>query len=206
MDAAPIPPTSFGYAARFASTAPEKRRSGEKATKKSRSATRPDARSRAGANRAARVADRQRRLEDHGAAGVDAGGDRGDGRVHVPVVGLVLRVEHDGHDEHDDVRRAGGLRGVERGPEAALGVDPGDELREARLLADVRAAGVDGLDDGRVDVDRDHVPAVGGELGGERQAHLAGADDGHGAGRPLLARPGVDRPGRGVDARARAAP
>ena len=51
MDAAPIPPTSLGYAARFASTAPENRRSGENATKKSRSATRPDARSSAGANR-----------------------------------------------------------------------------------------------------------------------------------------------------------
>ena len=133
---------------------------------------------------------------------MDAGGDRGDGRVHVAVVGLVVRVEHHGDDEHDDVRRAGGLGGVERGPEAALGVDPGDELREPGLLAHVRAAGVDGVDDGRVDVDRDHAPAVARELRGERQAHLAGPDDGDGARGPGLARPGVDRPRRGVDARA----
>ncbi len=86
------------------------------------------------------VADRQRRLEDHERAGVDAGRDRGDRRVHVPVVGLLLVVEHHRDDQDDDVGRAGGLGAVGRRPEPAAGVGGRDELGEAGLLGDVRPA------------------------------------------------------------------
>ena len=36
---------------------------------------------------------------------------------------------------------------------------------------------IDRVDDRLLDMDRDHVPAVVGELGGQRQPHLAGPDD-----------------------------
>ena len=71
---------------------------------------------------------------------MDARGDRLDRGVHVAVVGLRLVVEHDRDDEHDDVRRAGRRGAVERGAEPAGGMGLGDELGQARLLADVRAA------------------------------------------------------------------
>ena len=84
----------------------------------------------------------------------------------------------------------------ERRAQAARRVRLGDELGEPGLLADVRAALVDRRDDGRVDVDRDDGPAVRRELGGQRQAHLAGADDGDGAGRAGLAGPRRDTDAR----------
>ena len=55
-------------------------------------------------------------------------------------------------------------------------------------------------DDRRIDVDRDHVPAVGGELRRQRQAHLARADDRDRAGRARLAGPRPDLAGRRVTA------
>ena len=149
---------------------------------------------------APRVADRERRLEDHRAPGVDAGRDRGDRGIHGPVVGPLVLIQDDGDDEDDHVRLARGQRGVERGPQPALRVHPSDQLGEAGLAADVRPAGVDGRDHLGIDVHRDHAPAVRGELRRERQAHLPGADHRDGARRPILARPGVDRLRRGVEA------
>ena len=137
------------------------------------------------------VADRERRLEDHERAGVDAGRDRVDGAVHVAVVGLLRLVEHDRHDQDHDVRLARRRGAVGRGPQPAAGVGGRDELGETRLLGDVRAPGVDRVDHRLLDVDRDHVPIVVGELGRQGQAHLARADDrdrpgGAGLGDPRL--------------------
>ena len=73
--------------------------------------------------------------------------------------------------------------------EAARGVDLGHSLGQARLLGHVGPAVVDRGDDFRIDVDRGHVPAVAGELDGQRQAHLAGADDDGPADRAGLAGP-----------------
>ena len=75
------------------------------------------------------------------------GRDRGDRRIHVAVVGLLLVVEHDRHDQDDDVGLARGGRAVGRRPEAAAGVGRRDELGETGLLGDVRAALVDRVDD-----------------------------------------------------------
>jgi len=101
----------------------------------------------------------------------------------------VLRVEHHRHDEHDDVGLAGGRGRVARGAQPTFRVDAGHDLAEAGLLGHVRAALVDGGDDGLVDVDRDDLPAVGRELGRQGQAHLAGPDDGDRADRRRLAGP-----------------
>ena len=170
--------------ARLRSAAPLYRRSGENATNSVSSSVSPDASARRGAYRLAGVADRQRGLEDDRRAGVDAGEDRLDGRIHDPVIRPRLVVEHDRDDEHDDVRR----RAAASAPSSVARRRPAawaSATSSARpgFLADVRPTVVDALDDGRVDVHRDDRPAVARELGGQRQAHLAGADDGHRPGR-----------------------
>ena len=78
---------------------------------------------------------------------MDAGGDRGDRRVHVPVVRPLLVVEHDRDDEHDDIRLARRGGAVGRGPETTGGMGRADELGQARLLGDVALAGVDRVHD-----------------------------------------------------------
>jgi hypothetical protein len=144
------------------------------------------------------VADRQGGLEDDRRARMDARCDRLDRRVHVAIVGLLLVVEHDRHDQHDHVGAGRGRSSVECCPQAAGGVGRSDALGQAGLLGHVIEAGVDRVDDRGLDVDRGHVPAVAGELDGERQAHLAGAHDRHPPDRAGGARPGRDSPRLGV--------
>jgi hypothetical protein len=112
----------------------------------------------------------------------------------------VLVVEHDRDDQDDDVTLPCGGRPVGCGPEVARGVCLAHKLGEAGLLGDVRVARVDRRHDGFLDVHGSDVPAVGGELGGDRQTHLAGPDDGDPAGRPLVSGPGPDRSGDPVQA------
>ena len=57
----------------------------------------------------------------------------------------------------------------------------GKELWKLWLAAPRRNAGVNDVDECLIDIDGMHAPPVGGELQGERQADLAGADDGDGA-------------------------
>ena len=147
------------------------------------------------------VADGQRGLEDDRRAGVDAGGDRLDRGVHPAVVGPRLVVEDDRDDQHHDVGRAGRLGAVERGAQLAgrVGVATRSARPGSSPTCDFPA--LIEFDDARVDVHRDHRPAVRGELPRERQAHLAGADDGHGPGRAGLADPWRDVASRTVAAR-----
>ena len=134
---------------------------------------------------------------------MQAGGNRGDRRIHVAVIRAQLVVEHDRDDEHDHVGLARRGRGVGRGPQPAGPVGRRHELGQSGLGADVRAALVDRRDDRLLHVDGDDVPAVRCELGAQRQAHLAGADHRHGAGRAGFAHPRGDAGGLVVQARVR---
>ncbi len=134
---------------------------------------------------------------------MDARRDRVGRGIHVPVIRARLRIQHHRHDQHDDVGLARGRRAVRRGAQHPVPVGRRDELGEAGLLVDVRAALVDRGDDRLVDVDGDDLPAVRRELGGERQAHLAGADHRHDPGRSGLAAPRPHGPRERVAARVR---
>ena len=186
----PIPPTSLGYVARFRNTSPENSRSGENATKRSRSAVRPVAASRSGTYRlrvspTGSVVSKMTVVSGRSPGAIDRG--RG---VHEAVVGLVPVIEHDGHDQDDDVGLADRRGRVRRRPQPAGGMRLRDALGEARLLGDVGTTRVDRRDHRVVHVDRDDRPAVGGELGRQREAHLAGAHDGHRPGGAGLSGPG----------------
>ena len=112
--------------------------------------------------------------------------------IHVSIVGLLLVVEHHRHDDHHDVGFASRGRCVRRGPQSAAPVGVLNRLGEAGLLGDVRASLVDRVDDRLLDVDGDDRPPVPGKLGRQRQAHLAGAHDGHGANAALFPEPRLD--------------
>ena len=121
---------------------------------------------------------------------MDPGRDRRDGRVHVPVVGLLLVVEHHRNDQHDDVALAGrGDRIGGRPQPAALrhaartaSPRPGSSVTCERpsLIAATTASWTSTAS---------HLPAVRRELRSQRQAHLAGPDDRNPPGRARLAPP-----------------
>ena len=137
-----MPPTSFGYDARLRNTAPEKSRSGENATKKSRSATRPDASSSRGgtgsacrrpaaSSRRSRASPRGRRARSRRPPNPCSGSRAAARRRASPARSGRPRPPRARPPRHRSSRAGGRRRG------------PPHELGEARLLGDVRAALVD---------------------------------------------------------------
>ncbi len=119
------------------------------------------------------------RLEHDELPGVHVGGDPAGGVREDAEVGLaVARKRRRQADQH-------GLGGGD-GRVVGGGLQParGDELRQQRPrhVLDVALAAADRLDLARVRFDAHHGAAGAGELDGERQPHVAGADDGDGCG------------------------
>ena len=132
-------------------------------------------------NQFASGADRHRGFKDHQQVVVRAG-DQRFGRANECLVGDAPVVANEyGHNNKGDVGITHRGGAVDGGAQSARANVLGKKFRKVRLAAPWRDARVDDVDECLIDVDGMHAPTVGGELQGEREADLAGADDGDGA-------------------------
>ena len=112
--------------------------------------------------------------------GQGAGGVVHPGEVRLP--GGV--VDEERHDQDDRVGVGDSLGVVGGGAQSAVasgGTQRGELLGQMGLTGEGLGSGVDGLDDGGVDIDSDDLVALVCVLDGQRQSDLAQGDDGDGA-------------------------
>ena len=170
-----IPPTTFGVVFVVQSSRPGSTRSGDIARWKSSPAFRPEPCSRIGCT-ISRVVPGQ--VVDSSTTTwprCRTGARLRRGALDVGEVGLALARERRRQRDQDRVRVLDLLVVGRRDDQARLG-----QRREAlgRDVLDVALAAVERVDDVRLDVDEQHAAARLGEGHGERQADVAGADDG----------------------------
>ena len=87
-----------------------------------------------------------------------------------PIIGLMSGVEHDRHDQTTTWQR-GGSRPHQQWPEAARSMPLGDQLG-APVLAEIRAALVDGRDRGLQDIDGNNIQPCPAKLRRERRCAM----------------------------------
>ena len=118
---------------------------------------------------------------DEGVGG-QVGGQGAGGVVHPGEVRLPGGVvDEERHDQDDGVGLGDGLGVVGGGAQGAVaggGAQGGELLGQVGLAGEGLGSGVDGLDDGGVDVDSDDLVTLVCVLDGQRQSDLAQGDDG----------------------------